>query len=181
MTTRTAAATDGRETRAEDPGRAILEVGGLTAAGAVAGRLLAGRPGTVLGAAVGAVAGTVLALARLAEAGVRPRRRGPSPTSRPDLEEAAPYGERPDREGTDREEKDREEKEEAAGDARDDRTAGRQRPERRPSSARERLAARTKAELYEKAQEVDIGGRSRMRKDELVDALLERGVSDLGG
>jgi DNA end-binding protein Ku len=34
-----------------------------------------------------------------------------------------------------------------------------------------RLAALTKAELYEKAKEADLPGRSTMTKDELADAL----------
>ena len=36
---------------------------------------------------------------------------------------------------------------------------------------RRRLAALTKAELYERAKEADLPGRSTMTKDELADAL----------
>jgi hypothetical protein len=36
---------------------------------------------------------------------------------------------------------------------------------------RRRLARLTKAELYEKAREVDLPGRSTMTKDELAEAL----------
>jgi DNA end-binding protein Ku len=37
--------------------------------------------------------------------------------------------------------------------------------------ARRRLAALTKAELYERAKEAELPGRSTMTKDELADAL----------
>jgi hypothetical protein len=37
------------------------------------------------------------------------------------------------------------------------------------------LAERTRAELYSRAQELEIEGRSQMNKDDLIDALREHG------
>lgn len=42
-----------------------------------------------------------------------------------------------------------------------------------PSSQREALADKTKAELMEMAQDMDLKGRSSMNKGELLDAILE--------
>lgn len=123
-----------------------LEVGGGAAAGAVLGRLIGGGPkGTLIGAVVGAAAGTALTLGSRR---TRPRPRRPV-ASGSDTE-AAPGPDRatpaPD------------------GAAPASRHAARKR-------ARERLDRWTKARLYEAAKELEIPGRSKMNKAELIRAL----------
>lgn len=139
-----------RDSRAEtppearSPGREIpgLEVAGGAAAGALIGRLLAGGTwGVAIGAALGAIAGSAVSTET---------RRRPSGSPR--------HGERPERE---RPERERPERERPAGA-----------PARPPPGATEEpLESWTKARLYERAKELDIAGRSRMSKAELIGAL----------
>lgn len=123
-----------------------LEVGGGAAAGAVLGRLIGGGPkGTLIGAVVGAAAGTALTLGSRR---TRPRPRRPAAGGSDT--EAAP--------GPDR-----------AAPAPDEAApASRHAAQKR---ARERLDRWTKARLYEAAKELEIPGRSKMNKAELIRAL----------
>lgn len=137
---------DGVELRA-------LEVGGGAAAGAVLGRLIGGGPkGTLIGAVVGAAAGTALTLGSRR---TRPRHRRPAAgvsdtEAAPDPDRGTPASDRatpaPD------------------GALPASRHAARKR-------SRERLDRWTKARLYEAAKELEIPGRSKMNKAELIRAL----------
>lgn len=133
-------------------GRALLEIGGGAAAGAILGRIVGrGLAGAAIGAAAGAMAATAISLEAAGRAAAA---------------ETAVYGEeagrRPGAGGRIRGEP-------APGQARGDRASGRR-------ARRAEYESWTKARLYDRAKELDIPGRSRMTKAELIAALFSRGA-----
>lgn len=133
---------DARPREGEGLELAALEVGGGAAAGAVIGRILGGGArAALIGAVVGAAAGTALSL------GTRLGSAGPRPVGA--SREAA---RRPTRGPRRREEREEE-------------------PTPSAEAPRERLESWTKARLYEVARELEIAGRSKMNKAELIRAL----------